>query len=59
MPKFIHYAAHAETLGAFLEALGVRRMVRVRPGTGVFFEYFKKSGEYYIRIFSQYEHEQA
>lgn len=43
-PKFIHYAAHAETLGAFLEALGVRKVNRVAPGGALFVEFLRVNG---------------
>lgn len=46
-PKFIHYAAHAETLAVFLEALGIRRITRVPPGGALFIEFVRlyKEGE--------------
>jgi hypothetical protein len=44
-PKFIHYAAHAETLGVFLEALGIRRVSRVPPAGALFIEFVRVAEE--------------
>ena len=41
-PKFIHYSAHAETLGTFLEALGIRRITRVPPAGALFIEFLRR-----------------
>jgi hypothetical protein len=57
-PKFIHYAAHAETLGTFLEALGIRRITRVPPAGAFFIEFVrrypkgeKEKSELYLRFY--------
>jgi len=50
-PKFIHYAAHAETLGVFLEGLGIRRVTRVPPGGALFIEFVKRQGQVYVRFY--------
>ncbi len=49
-PKFIHYAAHAETLSLFYEGLGIHRPVRADPGEALFFEFFKEDGQHYVRL---------
>jgi hypothetical protein len=57
-PKFIHYAAHAETLGNFLEALGIRRITRVPPSGSLFIEFVRRypesdkaKSELYLRFY--------
>lgn len=50
-PKFIHYAAHAETLGVFLEGLGIRRVTRVPPGGALFIEFVKREGKLHVRFY--------
>jgi hypothetical protein len=49
-PKFIHYAAHAETLSLFYEALGLHRPDRADPAEAFFIEYFKEDDKYYVRM---------
>jgi hypothetical protein len=57
-PKFIHYSAHAETLGTFLEALGIRRITRVPPAGALFIEFIRRypkgkkdQSELYLRFY--------
>ena len=39
LPKFIHYAAHAETLSEMFEALDIERAGRSFPSSAIFFEF--------------------
>ena len=41
MPKFIHYAAHAETLTTIFEVLGVDWHIRSTPSSAVFLEFIE------------------
>ena len=49
-PKFIHYAAHAETLTVFLEGLGILRLTRVPPGGALFVEFVRINGTVHLRF---------
>lgn len=40
LPKFIHYAAHAETLAKFFDGLGIHRPVRTFPSSALIIEFF-------------------
>ena len=40
-PKFIHYAAHAETLSQFFDGLGIHRLGRSFPSSAIIFEFLK------------------
>eukprot|EP00347_Sterkiella_histriomuscorum_P022996 403336353 len=54
-PKFIHYAAHAETLAVFQEALGIQSGVRVEPGSALFIEFLRiKDNNPYDNSVNQY-----
>jgi hypothetical protein len=50
-PKFIHYAAHAETLATMFEGLGLHRKTRVSAGSSLFIEFISDRSEYFIRIY--------
>lgn len=49
-PKFIHYAAHAETLSLFYEALGLHRPDRADPAEALLIEFVKRSGKHLVRF---------
>ncbi|CDW91251.1 histidine acid phosphatase family protein [Stylonychia lemnae] len=51
LPKMIHYAAHAETIAAFFDGLGIHRTVRSFPGSALFFEFVKVDGKLNIRMY--------
>ena len=51
MPKFIHYAAHAETLAQFFDGLDLHRATRVPAGSAMFIEFLKEQEEYYVRLY--------
>lgn len=47
--KFIHFAAHAETISAVLEALVIDRYIPASPGSALLFEFFYlNNGEFDI-----------
>eukprot|EP00347_Sterkiella_histriomuscorum_P023194 403335592 len=51
LPKLIHYAAHAETLAAFFDGLGIHRVKRSFPGSALFFEIYKNSQDaIYVKL---------
>jgi len=50
-PKFIQYSSHAETIEYFLEGMKIDKGKKAGPGSSLFFEFFKKENEFYIRTF--------
>eukprot|EP00347_Sterkiella_histriomuscorum_P016873 403351519 len=51
LPKLIHYAAHAETLAAFFDGMGIHRVKRSFPGSALFFEFYRSSqGAMYVKL---------
>ena len=61
LPKFVHYAAHAETLSLFFEGLGFHKVDRVAPAAAFFIEFFRKDKEHYVRIYfkNDVDHEEV
>ena len=51
LPKMIHYAAHAETLAAFFDGLGIHRTVRSFPGSALFFEFVKSGSSIIVKMY--------
>lgn len=51
--KFIHYAAHAETLAMFFDGLNLHQVVRSPPASALFLEFFNDSDldELYVRMY--------
>lgn len=45
LPKFIHYAGHAETLSDFFEGLGLHKIQRSYPSSAFFVEYLINSND--------------
>ncbi|CDW86220.1 esophageal gland cell secretory protein 21 [Stylonychia lemnae] len=57
-PKFIHYAAHAETLSLFTEGLGMHSPKRAQPGSALFIEFYRgDDAQSYVRFFIKNENE--
>jgi hypothetical protein len=52
LPKFIHYAGHAETLSDIFEGLGLHTIQRKYPASAFFVEYLlQKDGTLAVRMF--------
>lgn len=50
LPKFIHYAAHAETLSQLLEGLELHRFTRGYPSSALFIEFLEDKAEKTIHV---------